>query len=92
MRGRAFDFEGVGGGGVVYGRFGLGNNFFISLPLETEFFPWHIKPLYNRYFPARSFFSFEISLQDIFPEITQLPPSKVKDSAPKEGEVQVTID
>ena len=26
-----------------------------------------------------------------FPEITQLPPSKVKESAPNKGEVQVTV-
>ena len=40
----------------------------------------------------QDFFSFEISLQDIFPEITQLPPSKVKRSAPNKGEVQVTVN
>ena len=27
-----------------------------------------------------------------FPEITQLPPSKVKESAPNKGEVQVTVN
>ena len=45
---------------------------FVSKPLGIEFFPLTTKPW--QVFPCKIFFTLEISLQDIFSEITHTPP------------------
>ena len=64
-RAQPFDFWGGRGRGW-YGWFDLGKiSFFPTLWWHVFFWPWHTTSLYVRYFLAR-YFSFEISLQDIF--------------------------
>ena len=81
-RAQPFDFW---GGRVRYGWFDLGKiSFFLTLWWHVFFLPWHTTSLYVRYFLAR-YFSFEISLQDIFFPLNHPPPpplSKVKWLAP----------
>ena len=45
---------------------------FVSKPLGIEFFPLTTKPW--QVFPCKIFFTLEISLQDIYSEITHTPP------------------
>ena len=68
---------------------GLGDLVCVRILFSQTFricFPYYTKPLYGRYFLARFFFfSLEISLQNIFSEITHTWPrpfSKIKWSAP----------
>ena len=62
-RAQPFDFW---GGRGRYGWFDLGKiSFFLTLWWHVFFLPWHTTSLYVRYFLER-YFSFEISLQDIF--------------------------
>ena len=75
-------------GDLVWVRF-----FFYLHTSGDRIFSLTYKAIVWQVFPCKIFFSFEISLQDIFfPEVTQLPPSTVKELAPNKGEVQVTVN
>ena len=57
---------------------------FVSKPLGIEFFPLTTKPW--QAFPCKIFFTLEISLQDIFSEITHTsPPLKSQMVGPLAG-------
>ena len=59
--------------------------FFEGKALGTRLIVWQV-------FPCKIFFHSKSVCRIFFPEITQLPPSKVKRSAPNKGEVQVTVN
>ena len=74
-------------GDLVWVRF-----FFYLHTSGDRIFSLTYKAIVWQVFPCKIFFHSKSVCRIFFPEITQLPPSKVKESAPNKGEVQVTVN
>ena len=74
-------------GDLVWVRF-----FFYLHTSGDRIFSLTYKAIVWQVFPCKIFFHSKSVCRIFFPEITQLPPSKVKRSAPNKGEVQVTVN